>query len=228
MTSIIQFEEEQNHCLIRMDDGKVNALSFDMIGKINAALDQAAETGKAVVITGRPGRFSAGFDLSVMNDKGGAMMELLQQGALLSQRLLAFETPVVLAASGHALAMGAFLLLSVDYRIGVRGSFKIGLNEVAIGLPMPHFGIEIATHRLARTHFERALNLAEIYDVDGAVEAGFLDEVVGADDLLDRAVLMAEQFAGLDREAHRITKARSREVLNALLERAMERDFGTS
>ena len=154
------------------------------------------------------------------------MLDLLRAGANMSRRLLNFPTPVVLAVSGHALAMGALLLLSGDYRVGVHGTYKIGLNEVAIGMTLPYFGIELARARLARAHFSTAVALAKVYDAGMALEAGYLDEAVSEEDLLPRAIFMAEQFSALDMEAHRQTKARTRENLNAVLAAAIEKELG--
>ncbi len=225
MSDLVSITEEERHCLLQMDDGKANALSFDLLAAINESLDRAAGLGKVVVIAGRPGKFSAGFDLAVMNQGGEGMIRILQEGASLSRRLLGFETPVVAAVSGHALAMGALLALSCDYRVGLLGDYKIGLNEVAIGLTMPYFAVELARARLSPAHLTRAVGLAQIYDPEGAVEAGYLDEAVDGDSLLPRAQAVADQLAALDAEAHRNSKARVREPLLAALETAVRRDF---
>lgn len=227
MSTLVEIQEQANHFLVTMDDGKVNALSFDMLAQLNAALDSAEQSGKVVIICGRPGKFSAGFDLSVMGQGGDAMLDLLRAGAGLSRRLLNFPAPVILAVSGHALAMGALLLLSADYRIGVRGNYKVGLNEVAIGMTLPYFGVELARARLASAHVDKAVGLAQIYDADGAVVAGYLDEAVDEGDLLSRAVSAAEQLAGLNMEAHKNTKSRVRAELNAALDAALEKELGT-
>lgn len=225
MTALVQTIEHDTHIRLNLDDGKANALSFAMFEQLNAGLDQAATTGKVVVIAGRPGRFSAGFDLSVMGQGGEEMVRLLREGADLACRLMAFETPVVLAVSGHALAMGALLCLSSDYRIGILGDFKIGLNEVAIGMTLPWFGVELARARLATEHFNAATGLARIYDPAGALEAGYLDEVVEPEALESRAVEMAQGFSSLDMAAHRNTKARAREEFFRRAEEALRRDF---
>lgn len=225
MTDLVTLREEPSHCLLLIDDGKANALSFEMLAQINAALDQAENAGKVLVVQGRPGKFSAGFDLKIMGQGGSQVRELLLAGAQLSKRLLEFPAPVVLAVSGHALAMGALLLLSADYRIGVNGNFRIGLNEVAIGMTLPYFGIELARARLAPTHQGPAVTLAQVYDPEQAVLAGFLDESVADGELASRATALAEQLAGLDLNAHRETKARSREALLAALEKAFEREL---
>jgi enoyl-CoA hydratase len=226
MAALVTCTLENDHTLIAMDDGKANALGFDMLSQLGAALDTAEEAGKVIVIAGRHGKFSAGFDLSVMGQGGDAMLDLLRAGANLSRRLLEFPTPVVLAVSGHALAMGALLLLSADYRVGVHGTYKIGLNEVAIGMTLPYFGIELARERLAKTHLGPAVALARVYDAAGALEAGYLDEAVSEEDLLPRARFMAEQFSSLNMEAHRQTKARTREELSAALAAAIEKELG--
>ncbi len=228
MTEIVQLKLEDDYSFITLDDGKANALSFEMIAQINAALDKAEQAGKVVVICGRPGKFSAGFDLSVMGQGGDAMVDLLIQGSALSRRLLKFDTPVVLAVSGHALAMGALLLLSADYRIGIHGNYKLGLNEVAIGMTLPYFAIELAQARLVNTHLQAAVGLAKIYDASGAVEAGYLDEAVAPDDLIPRAIELATQLSALDMTAHKQTKTRIRQELNTALGAAVEREFGAS
>lgn len=228
MAALVECKLQSNYTLISMDDGKANALGFDMLAQLGAALDQAEQAAKAVVIAGRPGKFSAGFDLSVMSQGGDGMLQLLRAGAQLSRRLLNFPAPVVLAVSGHALAMGALMLLSADYRVGVHGTYKIGLNEVAIGMTLPYFGVELARARLATTHLGPAVALARIYDAAGAVEAGYLDEAVSEEDLLARATELAAQFSTLNMEAHRQTKARTREQLNAALQAAIDKELGAA
>ena len=121
--------------------------------------------------------------------------------------------------------MGALLVLSADYRIGIHGNYKIGLNEVAIGMTLPYFGIELAKARLSKRHINNAVGLARLYNATGAAEAGYLDEAVNEDEMLPRAIAMAEQLAQLDMNAHRQTKARVREHLNAALDSALQREF---
>ena len=115
-----------------------------------------------------------------------------------------------MACSGHALAMGAVLLLGSDYRIGVAGDFKIGLNEVAIRMTLPHFAVEIARDRLSKRHLQRAVIQAEIYTPEGAVDAGYLDRIVPAEHLAEEAMAEAERLAALPRRAFSETKQRIR------------------
>jgi len=224
MSDIVTYKLEQPICTITLDDGKVNVLSPQMLDEINGALDQAEKDGAAVVLTGRPGKFSAGFDLAVVGRGGDEAVGMLIGGFRLAERLLSFPMPVVIACTGHALAMGSFLLLSVDYRIGADGAHKIGANEVSIGMTMPRFGVEICRQRLAPAHFHRAVIPAEIYSPAGAVEAGFLDQVVPEDELIAAARDKATALAGLSMPAHTATKLRAREEALKAVRAAIEAD----
>lgn len=225
MSEIVRSELRDEVAVVHFDDGKANAFSLASIAALNAALDRAEKEARSVVLAGRPGRFSGGFDLSVMRGgDGGAVRELVRAGAELVLRLYDFPAPVVVACTGHAVAMGAVLLLAADLRIGVAGEFKIGLNEVAIRMTLPPFAIELARDRLSRRHLQRATGLAELYAPEDAVDAGFLDRVVAADALLEDAVASARELASLDPQAHHATKrslrgetlARLRESLGPL------------
>lgn len=211
-------------CAITMDDGKVNALSLQMLSALNAALDHAQQDRAVVLLEGRPGVFSAGFELSVLKAGGSNARSMLRAGFELSHRLLSFPVPVVAVCTGHALAMGAFLLLSADYRVGTDGLFKIGANEVAIGLTMPHSALAICRERLSTAHFSRAVINAEIFAPPEAVAAGFLDRVVSAAELSETARQVAQQLAGLNLAAHERSKLRARERALAELRGAIEAD----
>jgi len=209
---------------VAMDDGKVNALSPAMLGELGAAVDRAEADGAALVLRGRAGIFSAGFDLGVLRGGGADALAMLQSGFLLAERLLSFPAPVVVACSGHAIAMGSFLVLSGDHRIGVAGPFTLAANEVAIGITMPHAAVEICRHRLTPAAFDRAVNLAEVFSPEQAVVAGHLDEVVEAA-AFDAAVAeVAGRLGALDRRAHAATKGRTRAEFLVRLRAAIERD----
>jgi enoyl-CoA hydratase len=215
----VRTEIDDGVATIHLDDGKANALSHAVIRALSTALDEVEKQKlRALALVGRPGRFSAGFDLSVMRQGMKAAGELTLEGADLAVRLYSFPIPVVLGVTGHALAMGGLLCLSADERIGADGDFKIGLNEVAIGMPLPRFGILLAQERLSRRHQARAVVEAEIYDPRGAVDAGFLDRVVAPDAVVEVARSRARALAeGLHPGAHRDTKLAMRaEVLERL------------
>jgi enoyl-CoA hydratase len=192
--------------VVRMDDGKANAFSFAMMDALGAALDAAEKEARALVLLGRPGRFSGGFDLAVMNQGGEATLRMMTTGGRLALRLYELALPVVIGCTGHALAMGAVALCAADLRIGAAGAYKIGLNEVAIGLALPPFAWELARERLAATHLQRATALAEIYDPAGAVTAGFLDRVVAPEQVEAAALEAARALAALPGRAHAQTK----------------------
>jgi enoyl-CoA hydratase len=217
MSSLVSYRLEGSVATITMDDGKVNALSMRMLTELNAALDRAMADRAVVVLTGRPGVFSAGFDLPVLRAGGAAAFAMLRAGFELAARILSFPTPVLVACTGHAVAMGAFLLLSGDYLIGEAGPYKITANEVAIGLTIPRAAVEICRQRLAPSHLVRAVCLAEVFSPDAAVAAGFLDRVVRAAELQDVAQGIAAELAGLDLDAHAASKLRARdEALTAI------------
>jgi enoyl-CoA hydratase len=193
---------------ITMDDGKVNALSVEMLRQVSAHFDQAESDGALVILTGRERTLSAGFDLRTEPD---GWPDMLVAGARLAEQMLSFPRPVVVACNGNAIAMGGFLLLSGDYRVGASGDFKIGLNEVAIGLTLPFFGIAIARHRLSRPYYDRCAVTGVILDPDEAQTAGFLDELADPADVATRAREAATQLAGINMDAHAATKLRVRE-----------------
>ncbi len=181
---------------ISIDDGKANALSHAVLAGIENALDEALEGGaKAVVLSGRDGKFSAGFDLSVMTAGPSQARELLGRGAELGVRLFEFPVPVVFAVTGHALAMGGILLCCADVRIGADGPFKIGLPEVRIGMPVPAFAVELCRNRLTSRWFTRSIQLAEGLNPTQALDAGFLDEVVDPEAVRARADEVARELA---------------------------------
>ena len=226
MGKLVSYEHSEGISTITMDDGKVNAMSVTMMREINAALDQAEEDGSVVILTGREGIFSAGFDLAVFKQGMEPLREMLRAGARLAERLLSFPFPVVAACNGHGIAMGSFLLMSTDVRIGVDGPFRIGMNEVAIGMTLPYFAVEIARQRLTPAHFNRGAILAEMYSPKEAVDPGFLDRVVAADQLLVTARETAAALSKLDMPAHATTKLRVRGTALEALRQAISSEFG--
>ena len=208
---------------VTIDDGKANALSTAMQAAVHAALDQAEADEVVVVLTGREGKFSAGFDLRCPPEEWPAM---LVGGAQLAKRVLEFPRPVVAACNGHAIAMGAFLALSCDHRVGAEGDFKLGLNEVAIGMTVPWFGIEIARHRLTKPYFDRCMVTGLLMGPEEAQIAGILDEVVAPGAVADRAAEVARSLAGLDMKSHLATKLRVREQVVAGVQDGIDRILG--
>jgi len=197
-----------------IDDGKVNALSKGIIAAVSEALDEAEgdDSITAFVLHGRDGKFSAGFDLTVMRSGDlAAMSDLVSDGGELVRRLYGASVPVVAACTGHALAAGALVLLGCDVRVGADVECKIGLNEVAIGMVLPDWAFTIARARLSNRHLQRSVATARVTGASDAVDVGYLDEVVAADRVLDVAVARAAEFAGLSPAAYRGTVAKLRD-----------------
>ena len=226
MRELVSYRMQEKVATVAMDDGKVNALSPAMLAALGSALDRAAADDATVVVTGRDGVFSAGFDLKVLRAGGPDAMTMLTGGFRLAERLLSFPRPVVIACSGHAIAMGLFLVMSGDYRIGVDGPYKLVANEVAIGLTMPHAAIELCRHRLTPAAFQRAMLLSETFTPADAVPAGLLDQVTAPSDLAATAQRLAESLASLPADSHASTKARVREPMLGALSAAISTEYG--
>lgn len=224
MNNLIQYTSKDNYVIITITNGKANAISHEVIAALNLALNQAELEKKVVILTGQPGIFSAGYDLKSMTASAESALDLVTKGSKLSLRMLSFPFPIIIACSGHAIAKGAFLLLSADYRIGTEGDFKIGLNEVMIGMTMHNAGIEIAKARLAPIYLERSISNSEIYTPTNAITAGFLDRIVSEEHLLPTAVKIAEMFSKLNKKAHTETKLKLRKNYLISLQKAIEQD----
>ncbi|MDG1040463.1 MAG: crotonase/enoyl-CoA hydratase family protein [Polaribacter sp.] len=225
MNEVVHYKSEDNYAIITIANGKANAISHEVIEGLNAGLDKAEQENKIVILTGQPGIFSAGFDLKVMTKSPESAKGLVTKGSRLSLRMLSFPKPIIVACSGHAIAKGAFLLLSADYRIGVEGDFKIGLNEVMIGMTMHHAGIAIARAKLSHTYLDRSVNNSEIYNPKDAVKAGFLDTIVPENNLLTTAIKVAKMLSQLNKKAHAATKLKVRRPHLKALEKAIELDL---
>ena len=224
MKTRVGYSIEDGLATVNMDDGKVNVMSTEMLAEINVALDRAQADQAVVLITGRHGVFSAGFDLKVLREGGSPAVAMVKAGFELTERLLAFPLPVVMACTGHAVAMGLFLLQSGDYRVGASGPFKLTANEVAIGITMPHAAIEVLRQRLAPSYFTRAAILAESFSPEEAATGGMLDRVVEPSDLAEVALATARQLTQLDLAAHGASKLRVRRGSLAALRAAIEAD----
>jgi enoyl-CoA hydratase len=225
METLVSYRRNDSIATITMDDGKVNALSPRLLAELNLALDQAAADRAVVVLTGRPGVFSAGFDLALLRARGPAGAAMIRAGFELAERVLSFPAPVLVACTGHAIAMGVFLLLSADYRVGADGPYRFTANEVAIGLTIPQAAIEVCRQRLTPAHLTRTILLAEVFTPRDAVAAGFLDQVVPPDDLAAVANSTATRLATLDLDAHATSKLRARAQTLRAIRAAIKADF---
>ena len=202
----VKSEMRNETCVLRIDHGKPNSISTAVANELLSALASAEETADAVVILGRAGMFSGGFDLPTMGRGPEAAREMLTAGAKLLMAIYNHSKPIVIGCTGHAIAVGAFMTMAGDRRIGAAGDFKIGMNETAIGMTLPTFGLELARARLSKRHFDRALVQSTIYDPLGALEAGILDEVVPPDQLESTCFEAAEQLSKLKQPAFQNNK----------------------
>lgn len=224
MSELIHYSCNQGIATLALNNGKVNAISPDMIAAFNNCLDQAEQDRAIVIITGQPGILSGGYDLKVMTSSLDNAFSLVALGSTLTRRMLAHPYPIIVACPGHAIAKGAFLLLAADYRIGAEGEFKIGLNEVLIGMTMHHAGIALAKDRLTKPAFQRSVINGELFSPADALNAGFLDRVVPAEHLLETALTVASQMKNINMKAHSKTKLKVRKDLLQALDVAIELD----
>jgi enoyl-CoA hydratase len=212
---------------IAMDDGKVNAMSVGMMADIASALDRA-EADQAIVVlrSSRQGIFSAGFDLKVFaaNDPARSL-EMVKAGAELALRLMAFPHPTIGLMQGHAFPMGAFLLLACDVRIGALGKFRMGLNEVVIGISPPRFAIELARSRLHPAWLSRTVTLGEMYEPLDALTAGFLDRAVPPDQVDSTLADVLSALKGVNRTMHATAKRDLRRATMAAMRAAIDEDL---
>lgn len=225
MADLLSYAQDGGVAVVTMDDGKANALSHEMLDALDEALSRAEKGAKALVIAGREGKFCAGFDLKTMMAGPESVAKLLTKGNAFLMRLYAFPLPVVAACTGHALAGGALFLLACDLRVGAEGAFKVGLNEVQIGLPLPLFGRELAKARLSKRHLQQATVMARIYAPAEACDAGYLDRVVATESLAETAKEEAERLSGLSPQAYALTKRRMREGTIAAIADGFEADL---
>ena len=212
MDDTVRYSLADDIATLTMDDGKVNAMTPTMCAALNNGLDRAAKEAAVVVIRGRENVFCGGFDLKVIRGSDDAIKgQMLATGRALLKRLYLLPQPVIFAVTGHAIAVGALLVLAGDVRIGLAGGFRIGLNETSIGLALPTIGVEIARDRLAPTVFQRATINAELFSPEGAVSAGFLDLAVDLTDFDASLAAAAKSLALLDPTAFFETKLRVRQ-----------------
>ncbi len=225
--SLATVRREGDVAVITLDDGKVNVFSLAMANRLQDCLDEIGAEVGAVVITGRPGIFSAGFDLkTIQAGDAAATAAMVSATVRMAMNVLGFPRPVVGAATGHCVAMGALFLMTMDYRLGVRGDFRIGLNEVRDELPLPVFAVELPRFRLPTASLIASTLHSTMYDPESAVRAGFLEESVAADALLDSALKRANHLASLPNPAYRTSKANLVGPVRERILQSLDRDVG--
>ena len=193
--------------IITLDDGKANVFSPKMIQDVNECLDNVPTESGAIIITGREGMFSAGFDLKIISAGDiQATMDMSLSGFKLLSRIFSFPRPILAACSGHGIALGTFLLCCCDYRVGVKGDFMIGANEMRTNMVIPIPILELISHRVSASHKYRAILGAEMYSIESGLEAGLIDEVVDPENLMETAMLKAKDLATMGHPSYKLTK----------------------
>ena len=203
---VVTYELRDKIAVVGMDDGKANALGYALMDEVDEAVSRAEREAAAVVLAGRKGRFCAGFDLSEMMGGADKARAMVARGADFLMRLYALPMPLVIACTGHALAGGALLVLTGDVRVAARGTFRIGLNEVQVGLPVPVLAMELARDRLSPAHLTAATLFADVVDPERALPIGWVDELASEEGLLDAALAHARRLSALSRDPYAKTK----------------------
>ena len=197
----MKYERDNNIATLTFDDGKANVVGITFLDDINAALDRAEqEQVSAVILRGREGMFSAGFDLKEFEKGMEEGLTMVRRGFELLVRLYSFPLPLVAACTGHGVAMGAFIMMACDMRIGTRGDFKMSLPETRINMDLPPILLELTRSRISRRHMTRVALLSEVYNPEQAIDVGFIDEVVDADELTARTMAVAAELAQLPQQ----------------------------
>jgi enoyl-CoA hydratase len=229
---LVSYDVRDRIAHVTISNGKANALSPEVVAALGDVLTRAEDAGEeqvgALLITGAPGMFSGGFDLKVMRSGADAAGRLVTDGGALFSRMFGSEMPVIVACTGHAVAAGALLLLAPHKRVGAKGDFQIGLIETKLGMVLPRWASELAQERLSKRHYQQATVGARMYDTDGAVDAGFLDDAVAADDLAAAALVEARRWSELPRAAYRGQVLMNRGERLGRLSEAIAEDRGRS
>ena len=206
--SFATLSQEDEISIITLDDGKANVFSEEMTQAINDCLDKVPTDSGSLIITGRPGMFSAGFDLKVIASGDVPKIKKMSlSGFKLLSRIFSFPRPVVAACSGHGIALGTFLLCCCDYRIGIKGEFLLGANEMKTNMVIPTPILELIKFRISPSHKYRSILGAEMYQLDKAIDAGLMDQVEEAETLMDAAIEKAKDLATMGNPSYTLTKA---------------------
>ncbi len=206
---------------IVIDDGKMNVMSARRLLELSAALARARKADAIVVVTGRPGIFSAGFDMNTLAAGVEESLQMLSAGVDAIIDILSYPKPVITCCTGHAFPMGAFLMLAADIRLGLNGRFQIGMNETAIKIDVPDFALALANARLTAIG-RHAIPVARMFEPRDAVLAGYLDYIAVEPDLAATLEQQVSAMKLLDFDAFQSTKARqNRNVIDAVRNAAL-------
>jgi enoyl-CoA hydratase/carnithine racemase len=210
---------------LRLARPPANALDPGLIGALREALAAAVSSGKeAVVLSGTRGRFSGGLDVPALLrlDRAG-IRQLWQTFFGLLRDLAASPIPVVAALTGHSPAGGTVLAIFADHRVLAAGDFRVGLNEVRVGLPVPEVLLRALTYVVGERQAARLAVGGLLLAPDEALHAGLVDELAPLDEVVARAVARARELLAIPRAAMTGTRALARRPLVAAFDAVDER-----
>ena len=204
---IATLKKDEDISILTLNDGKANVFSAEMSKQVNECLDQVETEKGCLIITGKEGMFSAGLDLkTIQSGDVDKIMEMSTNAFKLLARIFSFPRPVIAACTGHGIALGTFLLCCCDYRIGVKGDFMLGANEMRTNMVIPTPILELIKFRVNNSHKYRAVLGAEMYTLEQAIEAGLIDEVVDPKDIMKAAKEKAKDLQTMGHPSYSITK----------------------
>ena len=204
---IATIKKEDDISIITLNDGKANVFSPEMSNQLNACLDEVDTESGCLIITGREGMFSAGLDLKIIQSGDvDRIVEMSSNAFKLLARIFSFPRPVIAACSGHGIALGTFLICCCDYRIGIKGDYMLGANEMRTNMVIPTPILELIKFRVNDSHKYRAVLGAEMYNFNQAQEAGLIDDVVEIDNLMTAAKDKAKDLATMGHPSYSMTK----------------------
>jgi len=222
---VIERESRDGVVVLRMANGKVNALDLDMLTALIDELDALAVAGPPLVLTGRGATFSAGVDLKrIVTEQRKYIEEFLRALSVAFCTLFRYPGPAVAAVNGPAIAGGYVLAAACDHRVAADGATRLGLSELQVGVPFPTAAIEIVRHAVGTPAAGRFALSAELLDAAAALAAGLVDEVVPAPALLARAASHASTRAERGLDAYRLTKRQVQRPALEKIERAAPDD----
>jgi enoyl-CoA hydratase len=206
MTTVRSEDKGGGVRLLTLDRPPANAITPELLDDLSAALAAAGDDDhvRAVVLTGAGRFFSGGLDLSQTGGGVGVPLELYRDAHV---TLLSFPKPTVAMVNGHAIAGGLVIVLACDYRLGVEGDYKIGLNEVAIGASFPKAAFEILRLRLSDQQASELLLGAGLYPAGEALRLGVVDELLPAATFEETVLRRAARLGSYPKEAYAHTKA---------------------
>ena len=207
MEKLATLESKDDVSIITIDDGKANVFSKNMIDAFNECLDNVPSDKGSLIITGREGMFSAGFDLKVISSGDiEKIRDMTLNGFKLLARIFSFPRPVLAACSGHGIALGTFLLCCCDYRIGIKGEYMVGANEMRTNMVIPTPILELIKFRVTQSYKYRAVLGGEMFALEDATKTGIIDEITESNNLMNTAMEKAKDLSTMGNPSYSLTK----------------------